>query len=218
MWGSNYTYLCDVTLKDLTIKAVYKPTAGERPLWDFPNESLAGREVAAFLVSDAATWDFIPPTVYRPDGLQGPGSLQYFIEHDPEYHYFKFTEEERQRLRPAALFDAIINNTDRKGGHVLMDRDKKIWLIDHGICFHTQPKLRTVIWDFADQPISEESCEHIAALRKKMLPGQPFHEHLNAHLSEIEIIAMIGRIDKLVDAGIFPRPIDRRYSYPWPSV
>ncbi|MEK6222871.1 MAG: SCO1664 family protein [Chloroflexota bacterium] len=220
MWGSNYTLLCQVTHKDQKLNAVYKPTRGEQPLWDFPTESLAGREVAAYLISEALGWGFVPPTIYRIDGPTGPGSLQLYIEHDSERHYFKFTDEERQKLRKIALFDVIVNNTDRKGGHVLIDltQEDKFWVIDHGICFHAQPKLRTVIWDFADETLSDHACEIISKLREQILPSTPLHTQLSAFLSEIEIIAMIGRIDKLTKSGIFPSPTDKRYSYPWPAV
>ena len=217
-WGSNYTFLCEIQLEKHKLKAVYKPVRGERPLWDFPSETLAGREAAAYLVSEAGGWDFVPPTVFRSDAPEGPGSLQLFIRHDPEYHYFKFSEEQRQRLRPAALFDCVINNTDRKGGHILMDDDQNIWLIDHGICFHSQPKLRTVIWDFAGQPIPEEGYEKMAALRKKLLPGEAVHQELLKYLNTVEILAIIGRIDGLTRAQQYPRPVDKRYSYPWPPV
>lgn len=218
MWGSNYTLLCDVTCEEEILKAVYKPTQGERPLWDFPGETLAGREVAAYLISQYGHWNFVPPTVYRKDGPSGAGSFQLFIEHDPEYHYFKFSPEDREKLKPVALFDAVINNTDRKGGHVLVDSEKHFWLIDHGVCFHAQPKLRTVIWDFANQPIPEKLCQQITELRQKLLPGQTLHTELSAYLSSVEIIAMIGRINKLLKERVYPQPFDKRYSYPWPPV
>lgn len=218
MWGSNYTFLCDVTLEGETVKGVYKPVQGERPLWDFPSETLAGREVAAYLISKHGDWNLVPPTIYRKDGPSGAGSLQLFVDHDPEYHYFRFSKQDRDMLKPVALFDAVVNNTDRKGGHILVDPDNKFWLIDHGICFHAHPKLRTVVWDFADQPIPEESCGQIKSLREKLLPDQPLHTELTTYLSPVEIIAMIGRIDKLLKDGVFPRPIDKRYSYPWPPV
>jgi streptogramin lyase len=120
---------------------------------DFPRASLARREVAAYLVSEALGWRLVPPTVYRKDGPIGSGSLQLFIEHDPGYHYFTFSDADRQRLHPVAIFDLLINNADRKGSHLLLDPDGHLWLIDHGLCFHREDKLRTVIWDFAGEPI-----------------------------------------------------------------
>jgi len=143
---------------------VYKPQKGEMPLWDFPEESLAARESAAYLVSEALGWELVPPTIMRPDGPFGPGSYQYFIPHDPEQHYFTFDEAIHKRLRPTALFDLIINNADRKGGHILLGEDGHIWLIDHGLCFHAQPKLRTVIWDFSGQPIESPLLDSLQTL------------------------------------------------------
>ena len=166
LWGSNYTFLVEVAHQDRTLLGVYKPTRGERPLWDFPTATLAGREVAAYLVSEALGWQFVSPTVYRNDGPQGPGSLQLFIDHDPEYHYFNFSKEDHQRLRPVALFDLVINNADRKGSHVLVDPENHLWLIDHGICFHTENKIRTVIWDFASEPIPSELCADLAQFQE----------------------------------------------------
>jgi uncharacterized repeat protein (TIGR03843 family) len=174
--------------------------------------------VAAYLISEVGGWKMVPPTVLRNDGPAGTGSLQFFVDHDPEHHYFNFTAEEKERLRSVALYDVVINNTDRKGGHIIFDKDDHIWLIDHGICFHIQPKLRTVIWDFAGQPISEESIQQIVSLKEKLAPKHDFHNQLSQYLSTAEIKAMITRIDGLCKTGVFPRPSDRRYSYPWPPV
>jgi uncharacterized repeat protein (TIGR03843 family) len=218
MWGSNYTFLCQIQDGVCDLQAVYKPTRGERPLWDFPSESLAGREVAAYLVSEAGGWHMVPPTVLREDGPAGTGSLQLFVDHDPERHYFNFSAEEKERLQPVALFDVVINNTDRKGGHIIFDEDDHIWLIDHGVCFHIQPKLRTVVWDFAGRPISEQHLQQIVALKEQLTPRQETHEELSRHLTSEEIRAVIARIDRLLQTGVFPHPSDNRYSYPWPPV
>ncbi|MBI3158328.1 MAG: SCO1664 family protein [Chloroflexi bacterium] len=218
MWGSNHTFLADVACAGRALKAVYKPTLGERPLWDFPVESLAGREVAAYLVSEAGGWHMVPPTVFRADGPAGRGSLQLYVEHDPELHYFNFTPEQRARLMPVALFDAVVNNTDRKGGHVLVGPDERFWLIDHGICFHVQPKLRTVIWDFAGQAIPEDEIERLKALRTQLAGEASLRRDLEPHLSEAEVGATLARIDALLAARRFPRPTNDRYSYPWPPV
>ncbi|MCX6036355.1 MAG: hypothetical protein NTW99_00365, partial [Chloroflexi bacterium] len=149
LFGSNYTFLVTVRHAGQEVPAVYKPRRGEQSLWDFPAASLAGREVAAYLVSEALGFGFVPLTVLR-DGPFGPGSLQQYIEHNPNLHYFTFKPADRQRLRPAALFDLLVNNADRKGGHILLQkRTRKLTLIDHGLCFHAEDKLRTVIWDFA---------------------------------------------------------------------
>lgn len=219
MWGSNYTFLTNVSHGARSFQAVYKPVQGERPLWDFPAESLAGREVAAYLVSEAAGWHLVPPTVFRPDGPAGAGSLQLYIEHDPEMHYFKFTPEQRAGLKTTTLFDAVVNNADRKGGHLLLDPEERLWLIDHGICFHFQPKLRTVVWDFAGQPIPEEECARLLGLRVA-LQGEdaPLRLALAAYLTPAELGALASRIDTLIARRVFPRPTSERYSYPWPPI
>ena len=157
VWGSNYTFLAEVCQEAQVVQSVYKPSRGERPLWDFPAASLARREAAAYVVSEALGWELVPPTVYRKKAPIGPGSLQLFIEHDPELHYFNLGEADKQRLRPVVLFDLLINNADRKGSHLLYDNHHHLWLIDHGICFHAEDKLRTVIWDFAGEPIPEQA-------------------------------------------------------------
>ena len=218
MWGSNYTFLCNVSHQEENLQAVYKPIRGERPLWDFPSETLAGREVAAYMVSEAGGWGLVPPTIYRQDGPAGPGSLQLFIEHDPDYHYFNFSPEDKARTRQIALFDVIANNTDRKSGHVLVGPEKRLWLIDHGVCFHAHPKLRTVIWDFAGQPLTPQECTQLNHLKAALSKNSKLAEDLNEYLSHREIQATIQRIDKLLEEGVFPSPVEGRYSMPWPPV
>ena len=218
LWGSNYTFLVEVNLNDLGISAVYKPVRGERPLWDFPTASLAGREVAAYLVSEALGWQLVPPTVYRKDGPQGPGSLQLFIEHDPEYHYFNFSKADHQRLQPVVIFDLLINNADRKASHVLIDPDEQIWLIDHGICFHVEDKLRTVIWDFAGEVIPPELCTDLTRLREKMGHPANFNPALQSYLSPREISAIAHRTERLLASGRFPNPRPNHRPYPWPPI
>jgi hypothetical protein len=227
MWGSNYTFLLDIEHAGLSLQAVYKPTRGVRPLWDFPSGSLARREVAAFLVSEALGWRLVPPTILRKDVPLGPGSLQLFIEHDPEYHYFNFSAADRQRLRPVVLFDLLTNNADRKASHVLLDAEQHIWLIDHGICFHTDDKLRTVIWDFAGEPIPEGLCADLQrfylALRPQEeaasgAPGSQLASSLKPYLSAGETTALAERASRLVNTGHFPNPDQGRRQYPWPPV
>lgn len=222
LWGSNYTFLVNVEHEGETLPAVYKPTRGERPLWDFPTSTLAKREVAAYLVSEALGWRLVPPTVYRTKGPIGAGSLQYFIQHDPEYHYFNFREADRQRLRPVVLFDILINNADRKGSHVLLGEDDHLWLIDHGICFHAEEKLRTVIWDFVGEPIPAELCTDVSSLHKKLLPvsGQPSElaKSLEPYLNREEIAALAERAAVLATTGQFPPPNPYRRPYPWPQI
>ena len=218
MWGSNYTFAVEVTHQDQILQAVYKPTRGERPLWDFPRASLARREVAAFLVSEALDWDLVPPTVYRKDGPAGPGSLQLFVEHDPEYNYFNFNAAHLERLRPVAVFDMLINNADRKGSHVLIDEDDHMWLIDHGISFHREDKLRTVIWDFAGQPIPEDLCQALSRLEAHFKPGMESQNQLELYLSPQEISALADRTRKLMATSQFPNPHPNRRPYPWPPI
>jgi uncharacterized repeat protein (TIGR03843 family) len=217
--GSNYTYLGEVQCDDQVLPVVYKPTKGEQPLWDFPTGTLSRREVAAFLVSEALGWELVPPTVYRREGPIGPGSVQLFIQHDPEYHYFNFKEEDRQRLRPMALFDLIVNNADRKGGHILVDEDRHLWLIDHGVCFHQEEKLRTVVWDFAGEPIPADLSAAMASLARQLeIPAGRLPRLLHNLLSFSEIRALEQRTRRLVKAGVFPQPASNRRPYPWPPV
>lgn len=218
MWGSNYTFFCDVTWEGETCKAVYKPVRGERPLWDFPSESLGGREVAAFLVSEGGGWGMVPPTVFRQQAPAGPGSLQLYVEHDPEYHFLEFSPEDRARTRPVALFDAVVNNTDRKAGHVLVGEDGRLWLIDHGVCFHVQPKLRTVIWDFAGQPLTGEETAQLSVLQETLIPDAELHHDLVPYLSRHEIAAMRERIIQILADGAYPLPSEEWPSMPWPPV
>jgi uncharacterized repeat protein (TIGR03843 family) len=218
IWGSNYTFAVEITHNDISLQGVYKPTQGERPLWDFPRSSLAHREVSAYLVSEAVGWKFVPPTVYRQNAPLGPGSLQQYVPHNPEYHYFNFSEEDRQRLRPVVLFDLLINNADRKGSHVLIDPDDQIWLIDHGICFHHEDKLRTVIWDFAGETIPEEYCQDIIRFNLQLHEGTPIYTALQANLNPLEMSALKKRADLLFKIGRFPNPHINRRPYPWPAI
>lgn len=215
-WGSNLTFLTKVQGGIDAIEAVYKPQRGERPLWDFPEETLAGREVAAFVVSEALGWDLVPPTMFRTDAPLGPGSLQFRVAHDPERHYFVFDDETRQRLRPVALFDIIVNNADRKGGHILIDSTDKLWLIDHGICFHAKPKLRTVVWDFVGEEIPGLLLEDVYALREKLQMG--LKEVLSSYLSIAELLALEQRVESLLAECIFPSPAIGERSTPWPLI
>lgn len=216
VYGSNYTFLVEIEWADQRIEAVYKPTEGERPLWDFPHGTLAQREVAAYELCRALGWDYVPATVLRRDGPAGPGSLQLYVELDPERHYFNMTAQERLRLKPVALFDALVNNADRKGGHVLLGPDDHIWLIDHGLCFHQQPKLRTVIWEFAGQAIPGKLLARLQELQPQLEQG-PLAQRLQRLLSPKEMEALQARAQKLLEAGKFPTPGEERH-YPWPLV
>ena len=212
MLGSNYTFLVDVTYEDQTYPAVYKPKRGEQPLWDFPESSLAHREVAAYIISEALDFHIVPFTTLREEGPYGAGSLQQFIDYDPEYHYFNFTSEDKDLLRPVVLFDLLVNNADRKGGHVFFENDThKLFAIDHGICFHEEDKLRTVLWDFSGQKIPDDLLARLTLSPNLLADLEP-------HLSPNEIIALQSRTDAIRKKGLFPRqPRDRR-AMPWPPL
>jgi uncharacterized repeat protein (TIGR03843 family) len=216
--GSNYTFLSDLIYGELAFQVVYKPVRGEQPLWDFPHGSLSRREVAAYVVSEALGWELVPPTVLRKDGPLGPGSLQQYVDHDPNDHYFNFDDEQRQRLRPVVMFDLIINNADRKGGHILRDAQDHLWLIDHGLCFHSEEKLRTVVWDFSEEDIPAELLESISQLVDQLKEGMPLQMELLRYLRPGEVASMLARARRLCEKGRFPAPPSSRRSYPWPPV
>ena len=212
MLGSNYTFLVDVEHEGNNYPAVYKPLKGEQPLWDFPDSTLAKREVAAFIVSEELGFNFVPFTTLREDGPYGPGSLQQFIDYDPEYHYFTFSESDRARLRSVALFDLLVNNADRKASHVLIEKGtNKLWAIDHGVCFHVESKLRTVLWDFAGEPVPAEWLSRVAGHRELSM-------ELTDYLEPEEISSLHKRAVGLLKSGRYPSlPKDRRAT-PWPPI
>jgi uncharacterized repeat protein (TIGR03843 family) len=218
VWGTNYTFLAEVDQNGDSIRSIYKPSRGERPLWDFPPSSLARREAAAYLVSEALGWELVPPTVYRKKAPIGPGSLQLFIEHDPEVHYFNLSETDRQRLRPVVLFDLLINNADRKGSHLLFDKDDHLWLIDHGVCFHADDKLRTVIWDFAGEPIPEKLLDDLRCFRQVLMPGTAVYSEIQPLLNAEELKALVRRTTFLVSIRQVPQPDPEERSFPWPLL
>jgi uncharacterized repeat protein (TIGR03843 family) len=212
MLGSNYTFLVDVHHEGEIVKAVYKPSKGEQPLWDFPVNTLALREVAAYVLSEALGFHIVPFTVYRADGPYGPGSLQHYINYDIEYHYFNLTPEDRNKLRPVVLFDVIANNADRKGSHVFFeDETRHLYAIDHGICFHEEPKLRTVIWDFAGQTIPDDLLTPLSSTDNWSALFEPY-------LNPGEIEAMLLRAEELRTTKRFPRPLQGRRAYPYPPI
>ncbi|MEA2451639.1 MAG: hypothetical protein QOG04_349 [Actinomycetota bacterium] len=215
-YSSNYTFLARVRTEGAEALAVYKPRRGERPLWDFPPGSLAARECAAFLVSEAAGWDLVPVTVLREDAPMGEGSFQLFVEHDPETHYFTLMHDRLDEFAAFAAFDAVINNADRKSGHVLEDGTGKLWAVDHGLTFHTEDKLRTVIWEFADEPLTKpvrNALEKLgAALSEGSLSGE-----LSALLSDTEASATLARVEALLVDDCFPAPGTDR-PLPWPLI
>jgi len=220
-WSSNYTFLGTVSgaLGD-SLPVIYKPIRGERPLWDFPRGSLAKREVAAYVVCRYLSWNFVPPTVLR-GGPHGRGSVQLFVECDQDAHFFTIREDPafRHSLQALTLFDIITNNADRKGGHCLRAGDSCIVAIDQGLCFHVEPKLRTVIWDFAGEPIPTDLSDDLRRFQATLQPPEhPALAQLRDLLHDDEISAIEQRIDALLDAGHFPHPPEDRRAYPWPLV
>ncbi len=216
-WSSNYTMLISVQDDDLQSLAIYKPQKGERPLWDFPDGTLCKREVAAYVVSHELGWDIVAPTVLR-EGPLGVGAVQLFIEHDPEITYFQLSDDFIPQLQRFALFDYITNNTDRKGGHCLLDNQGKLWGIDHGICFHQHPKLRTVIWDFAGEAVSDELLNDLSQLCGVLNDlDAPFRQRMQELLNPVEIQAFEMRLNRLLNHRQFPKP-GPGPNYPWPAV
>ncbi len=217
--GSNYTFFASASDGAQTAFGVYKPTKGEQPLWDFPENTLAFREVAAFITSEALGWGLVPPTVYRPAGPHGPGSMQFYIHAQEDVHYFSLrgNPQHVDTLQKVAVFDLLINNADRKGGHMLMDTEGKLWLIDHGICFHAQNKLRTVIWDFANQPIPEPLLADLRHFRARLDDDDDLKLAFNSLLDVPEVSALRRRANKLIQTAAFPEPGPGR-NYPWPPM
>jgi hypothetical protein len=216
-WSSNHTFLASVSYDTFHLPVVYKPQRGERPLWDFPDGTLCQRERAAFLTSQALDWQIVPPTVLR-EGPRGYGSVQFFIEHDPDYHYFEFDRSFLPQLAQIALFDVIINNADRKGGHCIVDSQGHVWGIDHGITFHAAHKLRTVIWDFEGQLIPQMLMKDVERLAQTMRdPDDAFHQEIVTLLSPRERSALVRRLDHLVTERRYPVP-GPGPNHPWPPV
>jgi uncharacterized repeat protein (TIGR03843 family) len=210
--ASNATLQAHIKGSDPEIKVIYKPVAGERPLWDFADGNLAQREYAAFLISNQAGFNLVPFTVLR-EGPFGFGMVQQWIDIDQSIDIVEYGQSEDQQLRNLALFDAIINNTDRKFGHLLLDNNGKLYGCDHGVCFHQENKLRTVIWQFADLPFSEQEKDLIDAVEALNL-----EEILNNLLTEVEIAAIRTRITSLKSSCRFPIPSDQWPAVPWPPV
>lgn len=217
-WSSNATLLCVATYDEKQALVVYKPRRGERPLWDFPEGTLCQREAAAFVVSNDLGWHLVPPTVLR-DGPYGEGSAQFFIDNDEEDHLFTMQKEGgfEAYLPRLAAFDIIINNADRKSGHCLKGRDGRLWAIDHGVAFHDEYKLRTVLWDFAGSDIPADIMEDIAQLSTRLAQREGPLRMLEQLLSAAEMRALQRRIDRLLHKGKYPQPTSER-NYPWPPV
>jgi uncharacterized repeat protein (TIGR03843 family) len=217
-WSSNATLLVTVQDDEFSTLAVYKPQRGERPLWDFSYGTLGMREVAAFLIDDTLSWGLVPPTVLR-QGPHGLGSVQLFIEARENTHFFTIQENETYAadLKRLAAFDVVVNNADRKSGHCLVDESGHLWAIDNALTFHAEPKLRTVIWDFADQPLPADVLAGLIALHDELSKGTSLRQAMDRLLSKREIAALRHRLQRLIQAGCFPEPGPGR-PVPWPLI
>ena len=219
-YSSNHSFLVTVEHQGMTLPAVYKPRRGENPLWDFEWGTLCQRETAAYLVSKSLGWDLVPPTVLR-EGTRGIGSVQLYIPNNDNVHYFTVQEDARYvtALRQLALFDFIVNNADRKSGHCLIGDDQRLWAIDHGICFHTEYKLRTVIWEFAGDPIPPDLLNDLEELHACLLDeASSLSQILCQLLTSAEYTTMISRMKVLLRQRTFPAPQIHRRNYPWPPI
>ena len=211
--ASNVTLVGWVRTDELEAECVYKPVAGERPLWDFPDGTLAGREVSAALVSEATGWQVVPPTVLR-DGPFGPGMVQLWVDGDPDVDLAAFVRSDDPGLRRMAVFDAVVNNADRKGGHIIPTSDGHVYGVDHGICFSVDPKLRTLLWRWAGQPLPAEALEVLEKLTGDLMGdlGDQLHEHLTRR----EVRRTQQRVAELLRSGRYPQPSGDWPALPWP--
>ena len=210
--ASNATLYAKVVHESREITAIYKPVAGERPLWDFPDGTLADREFAAFRVSEFLGLDLVPLTILR-DGPYGIGMVQEWIDIDESIDLANYFSQDLPQLRAMAFFDAIINNTDRKIGHLLPDENGNLYGCDHGVTFHEQDKLRTVLWQWAGDDLTTEELKALelikAALGKEL--------DLSAHLTQPEIEALLSRVERLLESGTMPLPNPEWPAIPWPA-
>jgi uncharacterized repeat protein (TIGR03843 family) len=244
MDASNATMRAVITHAGVEARCVYKPVAGERPLWDFPDGTLAGREYAAYLVSAATGWDVVPPTVLR-DGPLGPGMCQLWVDEEDQddlalllgfvpakrvpasWHRVVSARDERgrpyvlahsddPRLARMAVFDAVANNADRKGSHVIPTLGEHVYGVDHGICFHPDDKLRTILWGWSGDSLPGDSVEVLRKLRAYV--DESLGAELAVHISPVEVATFIGRVDELLGTGCFPTVPDDRHAIPWPPI
>jgi uncharacterized repeat protein (TIGR03843 family) len=213
--ASNATLLCQVEADGVAALCVYKPVAGERPLWDFPHGTLAGRELAAYLTSEATGWHLIPPTVLR-DGPYGEGMVQFWIDVDQTVDVERMVRAGDPRLRPMAVLDAVMNNSDRKGVHLLPAVDGAVYGCDHGLTFHDEDKLRTVLWGWRGQPLHADEQEVVAELAAQLETGGRLREALAPHLTRRELSAASRRARRLLASGLFPEPSGDWPAVPWP--
>jgi uncharacterized repeat protein (TIGR03843 family) len=210
--ASNATLFCEAAVDGQTIHCVYKPIRGERPLWDFPDGTLAAREVSAYAVSQSLHWDLVPPTVLR-DGPFGPGMCQLWIDVDPEVDLVELAQSDHPDLRRMVVFDAVVNNADRKGGH-LLPRGGRVRGIDHGICFSTEDKLRTLLWQWRGEPLSDEAIDALGVLRADLEGG--LGASLRGLLTAREVRRTVERVDRLLTTRLHPEPSPDWPAIPWP--
>jgi uncharacterized repeat protein (TIGR03843 family) len=238
--ASNASFYATATLDGVSISCIYKPVQGERPLWDFPDGTLAARERAARVVSQAGGWDLVPPTVLR-DGRFGVGACQQWIEteegvqlvdvigldvdrtgwiaivqaEDEHAHPVVLVHRDDERLRDMAVLDVVLNNADRKGGHVLVEGGGSLWGCDHGVCLHTDDKLRTVLWGWADEPLRRDDTERIEQLSAAL--ACDVRDELEHLLTSSEVDALETRVDRLRRRGRMPNPDSSWRAIPWPA-
>jgi uncharacterized repeat protein (TIGR03843 family) len=214
--ATNMTLYCSIQLGDVVAACVYKPVRGERPLWDFPDGTLAAREVAAYEVSAATGWRIVPPTVYR-DGPFGMGMVQLWIDSDAEVDLMSLMRSRNPALRRLAVFDAVVNNADRKGGHLLPLPDGHVYGVDHGVCFSTEDKLRTVLWQWQGRPLPRDAVKVLMRIEQEMERGR-LGRRLRELLSLAEVEATWERVRRLLDTGIHPFPSEDWPAIPWPPI
>jgi uncharacterized repeat protein (TIGR03843 family) len=215
--GSNYTFLARVVGEGgISCQAIYKPQGGERPLWDYPEGTLYLREYAAYVVSQAIGWDFIPTTVMR-HGPHGIGALQRFIAAQPGETYFTLQERHKEQLWRMALFDLFANNGDRKAGHCLLDEHDKLWGIDHGLTFNVDSRLRTVIWDFCGQAIPQPLQENLKGLLERLNSASDLARQLGELLEEGEVRCLQQRLRAILANPVYPL-LNRPWNVPWPLL
>jgi len=203
-WGTNYTFVVDVRDgANRAVQAIYKPSQGEAPLWDFPYGSLYKREYGAYLLSQALGWELVPLTVVR-GGPYGVGSVQLYVDHDPRSNYFKLRGARREAMQAMACFDLVANNADRKAGHCIQDGGGHVWGIDHGLTFHAHFKLRTVIWDFRGQEVPERLLADLRRLRPLLDAPAGDVLKLTRLLAPEERVALVRRVDWLLKNKVYP--------------
>jgi uncharacterized repeat protein (TIGR03843 family) len=210
--ASNATLFGTSNLNESAISIIYKPIAGERPLWDFPDGNLAQREVAAYLISEIGDFGVVPPTVLR-DGPFGSGMVQQWIDIDESIDLAEFYRTDNNQLRIIALFDAVVNNTDRKIGHLLPVNESNVFGCDHGVTFHEDDKLRTVLWQWAGKPLQQSEIEKLQELEKLVVEHREEIENL---ISQKEFLALQARIHRLLGTNSFPLPSEEWPAVPWP--